>query len=276
VDDGRGRHPEANWLREAYAGEVDRAKQFVIERRLVPLPAGERLDVLETPLYSREFSPQACYIGPAPFDQDAPGLFQFTPVDLRKDKETQARQLSGHCTALIPIVALRETYPGLHVLHARAASARTRLRRMAHNDTMTGGWAAYAEEWMAEEGFLTSDPLSPLFARLLALQRATLALVDSSLHCERMTPAEASAMLTREAMFEPHEAAVAVRQCVVAPTRAAAALVGVTALTALREEAREKLGARFDAATFHGAVCDGGILPPTLVREELWERLGAS
>ena len=276
VADGRERCPEAGWLREAYAGEIDRAKQFVIGRKLVPLPTGERLDVLETPLYSRDFSPQASYVGPAPFDQDASGRFQFTPVDVRKDKETQARQLAGHCTAMIPIVALRETYPGLHVLHARAAGAATRLRRMAHNDAMTGGWAAYAEEWMSDEGFLTSDPLSPLFARLLALRRAAMALVDSSLHCGRMTPADAIALLTDEAMFEPHEATAAVRQCCVAPTRAAATLIGVTELGALREEAREKLGARFDAAAFHGAVCDGGILPPTLVREELWERLGTS
>ncbi len=273
---GRERRPEAGWLREAYAAEIDRAKQFVIEHRLVTLPEGERLEVLETPLYSRDFSPQACYLGPAPFDTHASGLFQFTPVDARRDKETQARQLAGHCTAVIPIVAARETYPGLHVLQARAAGAGTRLRRMARNDAMTGGWAACAEEWMADEGFLTSDPFSPLFARLAALRRATLALVDSSLHCGRLTPANAIALLAGETMLEPDEAVAAVRECCVAPMRSAAALVGATALASLREEARERLGGRFDAAAFHGALCDGGILPPTLVREELWERLGAS
>jgi hypothetical protein len=273
VADGRERRPEAGWLREAYAAEIDRAKRFVTERRLMPLPEGERLEVIETPLYSRDFSPQACYLGPAPFDHDAVGLFQLTPVDPRKDKDTQARQLAGHCTAVVPIVALRETYPGLHVMLARAAGAGTRLRRMARNDAMSGGWVAYAEEWMADEGFLNSDPLSMVFARLASLRRATLALVDSSLHCGRMTPAEAQALLAEETLLEPDAAAAAVRECCVAPTRAASALVGAASLVALREEARAKLGAAYDSAAFHGAVCDGGVLPPTLVREEIWERL---
>jgi uncharacterized protein (DUF885 family) len=103
-----------------------------------------------------------------------------------------------------------------------------------------------------------------------------MALVDSSLHCGRMTPAEAVALLADETMCEPDEAAAAVRECCVAPMRSAAALVGTAALVALREEASGKLGGRFDASAFHGAPCDGGILPPSLVREELWERLGAS
>jgi len=42
VAEGRERHPESNWLREAHLAEIERAKQFVVDHHLVPLPQGTR------------------------------------------------------------------------------------------------------------------------------------------------------------------------------------------------------------------------------------------
>ncbi len=276
VAEGRERRPEAGWLREVYAAEIERAKRFALEHRLVPVPERDRLEVAETPLYTRDFSPQSSYQGPAPFDNDAQALFQFTPIDPRRDKEAQTQQLAGHCLPMLPIIALRETWPGLHVLHTHAANAGTRLRRMARSDAMMGGWAAYAEDLMSETGFLDSDPLAPLFSRLVSYRRAYAAMLDIALHCGRITPPEAEQQLVTETLLEPEDAAAVVRECCVAPTRAAAAFMGRLVLLDLRDEARRRAGDRFDHAKLHAAICAGGILPPALVGEELWERLGAS
>ena len=50
-------------------------------------------------------------------------------------------------------------------------------------------------------------------------------------------------------------------------------LVGKLELVALRDEARKRLGSRFDLQAFHGALLACGSLQPALAREELWERL---
>ena len=274
--EGQRRHPEANWLREAYAGEIERAKRFVLERGLVPLPAGERLEIAETPLFERGTAPQACYQGPAPFDSETTGLFQLTPIDLRRDKDAQARQLAGHCLPMLPLTALRETYPGHHVRHAYANAASTRLRRIARSDVFAEGWAFYVEDVMWEEGFLASDPYSRLFQLQGALRRACLAVIDVGLHTERMTVEEAGALLVAESCWNADEAGGQVRACCGAPTRGLSALVGRMGFQDLREECRERLGARFDRSAFHAAVLAGGALPLALVREELFERLGVA
>jgi len=274
VDEGRRRLPEANWLRETYTAEIERARRFVQERRLAPLPDGERLEIQDTPTYASALAPQACYVGPAPFDAEAPGIFQLTSIDPRRDKDAQARQLEGHCLPMIPLVAVRETYPGLHALHARAARAGTRLRRMARNESMSGGWAAYAEELMAAQGFLDAEPYALVFARLSELRRACLALVDVAMHAGRLTVPQAVVMLAEDALLS-HDAAVsAVRECCLAPTRASSALVGCMAIGDLRDESARQLGAKFDLGGFHVALAEGGMLPPALVREELPSRLG--
>jgi uncharacterized protein (DUF885 family) len=49
--------------------------------------------------------------------------------------------------------------------------------------------------------------------------------------------------------------------------------VGKILLLELRDETRRRLGSRFDLHDFHAALLASGSVPPTLVREELAERL---
>jgi uncharacterized protein (DUF885 family) len=177
---------------------------------------------------------------------------------------------------MLPLTALRETYPGHHVRHSYANSASTRLRRIARSDVFAEGWAFYAEDLMWEEGFLASDPYSRLFQLMGALRRACLAVIDVGLHAGRMTVEDATALLVAEACWTEDEAGAQVRACCGAPTRGLSALVGRMGFQDLRDECRERLGARFDRSAFHAAVLAGGALPLALVREELFERLGVA
>jgi uncharacterized protein (DUF885 family) len=274
VDDARQRAPEPNWLREAYLTEIERARVFVTDRRLVPLVAGERVEIADMPLFDRIAFPVARYQGPAPFDADATGLFLLTAVDPRRDKAEQARQLLGHCAAAMPLSVLRETYPGHHVRHGLASQAPTRLRRVNRNAVLAEGWAFYCEELMAEVGFNMPDPACGLFLQLEAMHRACLAVIDAGLHAGRMGFGEAIALLVDEARLDPEHALAEVRACCAAPTQGASALLGKLAIVELRDEAKRRLGERFDLSAFHSALLSGGAIPPALLREEIWERLG--
>ena len=276
VDDARQRAPEPNWVREAYLTEIERARACVIDRKLVPLAAGERVEIADMPLFDRVAFPVARYQGPAPFDADATGLFLLTAVDPRRDKAEQARQAQGHCAAAMPLAVLRETYPGHHARHGLASQASTRLRRANRNEVMAEGWAFYCEELMAEAGFTMPDPACGLFLQLESMRRACLAVIDAGLHGGRMTFDDAVAMLVDEARLDPEHALAQVRACCAAPTHGASALLGKLAIVELREEAKRRMGDRFDLSVFHAAMLSGGTIPPALMREEIWERLGVS
>jgi len=274
IDDGRRRVPEPHWLRDAYVAEMDRARRFVIERRIAPIPAGERLEILDTPVFERALLPYAAYQAPAPFDADAAGVLYVTPIDIRRSKDEQAAQLAAHCTPALPIIALHEGYPGHHLQLGHANRSGSRLRRIVHSDVFAEGWALYCEELMWEQGYFTADPLTRLFQLRDLLFRACRVVLDASLHSGRMTPPQAVDYLVEQAMLDRTLAASEVSRYCTTPTQPMSYLVGKLQILELRSEAQQKLGARFLLHDFHAALLASGTIPPALVREELWPRLG--
>ncbi len=276
IEQGRERTPEANWLREAYVAEMDRARRFVAERRIAPIPVGERLEILDTPVFDRGMLPYAAYQAPAPFDADTTGVFYVTPIDIRRSKAEQAAQLGAHCTPALPIIALHEGYPGHHLQLTHSNRAATRLRRIVHSDVFMEGWALYCEELMWEQGYFTADPLTRLFQLRDLLFRACRVVVDMGLHSGRMTPEQAIEYMVEEVMLDQHVATAEVRRYCMTPTQPMSYLVGKLQILELRSEAQRKLGARFHLHDFHAAILASGTIPLALVREELWPRLGVA
>ena len=76
-----------------------------------------------------------------------------------------------------------------------------------------------------------------------------------------------------EVMLEPGSAALEVKRYLLSPTQPLSYFVGMLEIQKLRDEAKSRLGARFDLHDFHAALLGVGALPPALVREELWNRL---
>jgi uncharacterized protein (DUF885 family) len=229
---------------------------------------------VDTPLFERATTPYAMYQSPAPFDSDTTGQFYVTPIDLRRSKDEQARQLSGHCSPMLPLIALHETYPGHHLQLCHANRAATRLRRITHSDVFCEGWALYCEELMWEQGYFVTDPLTRLFQLRNARWRACRVVIDAGLHAGRMTPEQAVQLLVEEALLDRVSAHLEVRRYAMTPAQPMSYLIGELALQELRDETRRRLAPRFDLYTFHTALLASGTIPPALVREELWERLG--
>ncbi len=267
------RHPEASRVRELYAAEVDRARRFVRERRIAPIPEGP-LQVIDTPPFERVFVPYASYLPPGPFDADQTGVFYVTPIDLSRSRAEQLEQLEGHCTASIPLVVLHETYPGHHVQRLAANQASSRLRQLASDACFVDGWALYCEEMMWEQGFFT-DPATRLIQLRDLMFRACRAVIDVRLQCGSMTPEEAVEFLVTEALIEPVNARREVRRYVLAPTQPLSFLVGKLELMRLRDEERARAGDRFSLPEFHAGLLAGGAMPIALVRDELRERVRA-
>jgi uncharacterized protein (DUF885 family) len=276
IGEGRRRVPEAHGLRDAYVAEVERTRRFVVERKIAPIPRGERLDILDTPVFERALRPYAVYQAPAPFDAETAGVLYVTPIDIRRSKDEQAAQLGAHCTPALPIIALHEGYPGHHLQLTHANRAGSRLRRLMHSDVFAEGWALYCEELMWEQGYFTADPLTRLFQLRDLLFRACRVVLDAALHSGRMTPAEGVDYLVEQAMLDRALASSEVSRYCSTPTQPMSYLVGKLQILELRSEAQQKLGQRFVLHDFHAALLASGTIPPALVREELWSRLGVA
>lgn len=268
----RSRHPEPLRVRDAYAAEMERARRFVADRGIAPIPEG-RLEIVDTPPFERATIPLASYLAPAPFDVEPCGTFYVTPIDLGRRREEVDAMLESHNYSAITLAALHEAWPGHHLQLVHAARTGSRIRRLADNPVMAEGWALYCEEMMFEEGFFL-DPLTRLYQLRDLLWRACRVVIDVGLQTGRMTTGQAVSFLIEHAMLEPLSAAIEVQRYALTPTVPLSFLTGRTLLLELREEMKRALGGRFSLGEFHEQVLRSGTIPPALVREELYERMG--
>lgn len=270
--ESKRRHPDPLRVRDAYSAEMERARRFVVDRKLAP--AGEcRLEIVDTPVYERVTTPIASYLPPAPFDVEQVGTFFVTPIDLSRKREDVDAQAQSHNYSSITLTSLHEAWPGHHLQEGVASRLGSRLRRLSRSTLLSEGWALYCEEMMFEQGFFL-EPHTRLVQLRDLLWRACRVVIDVGLQCGRMTTAQAVDHLVQNAALDRGSAESEVRRYITMPTEPLSYLVGKMLLLELREEAQKKAGPRFVLHDFHDAVLRSGSIPPFLVREELWERLG--
>ena len=272
LEESRRRHPEPLRVREAYVAEMERARRFVLERGLAPMPNCP-LEIVDTPHFDRVLTPYASYLPPAPFDVEQSGTLFVTPVDLARGREHVDAHVGGHSYASITLIAVHEGYPGHHLQLANASRTGSRLRRLHASPVFSEGWALYSEELMRDEGFFL-DAHVPLVLLRNLLWRACRVVLDVELQRERMSFTEAVDWLVEQVMLDRASAEMEVKRYVLTPGEPLGYMVGRWLLNEIRDEARAALGARFELGAFHAALLQSGTIPLSLAREEVLSRLG--
>jgi uncharacterized protein (DUF885 family) len=265
VEELKAEHPSADGLRQRYASEMQRARGFVVEHDLATIPEGEKLDVIDTPVFARQLLPYAAYMPAGPFEAKQQGFFWVTPVDSSRTEAEQERQLRGHALRSIPVIALHEGYPGHHLQLVRANANPSKARKLTWNNIFIEGWALYCEEMMKDAGFL-EDPASRLFQLKETLWRAARVVVDVGLQRGEMTVAQAVDFMVDEAALERVNAAVEVNRYTANPSQPSSYLVGKLEIMDIRRRYEEELATGLDLKAFHDALLDVGSVPPKLAR----------
>jgi uncharacterized protein (DUF885 family) len=215
-----------------------------------------KLEVKRVPEFKEATTPGAYYGGPS-LDGVRPGVFY---VNLRDPKETyrpDTRTLAYH-----------EGVPGHHF----QISVQTELkgvpffRRVIPFTAYAEGWALYAERLALEEGF-HQDAEDSLGAMGAELFRAVRLVVDTGIHRKRWTRQQAIDYMTANTGMDTSEVVTEIERYIVSPGQACAYKVGQLEILALRDRAKERLGARFDLRKFHDTVLTCGSVPLTVLEE---------
>jgi len=264
-------HPAADGIKQAYQTKIDAAKAFVIERRIVTLPPGERVITIDTPPAMRRSSPFGTFQSVDPFGDGREGKLVLTPIEEWMTPAQRNDRLRSHHTAWIPIIAVHEAYPGHHVDGLiRQANPRL-LRKVVNESIMSEGWGLFTEEMMYEQGFLQGDDvrLTQLRNRLW---RAARVIMDASLHTGKMTYDEAVTFLADKVRFDRYAAALDVDMYTVRPTYVLGYLIGMQEIEGIRRDYVAKYGEPTPPSEFYDRLLSVGSIPPALVRESLFAR----
>jgi uncharacterized protein (DUF885 family) len=165
-------------------------------------------------------------------------------------------------------LAFHEAVPGHHlqISVAQNQKALPHFRREMGPDAYVEGWALYAERLSDEMG-LYSSPAARFGMLNLEAWRACRLVIDTGMHAFGWTRQQAIDFLTKNTALPEPEAVNEVDRYIADPGQALAYKVGQLEIVALRDEAKKRLGDRFDLRAFHDRFLEVGAVPLPIARK---------
>jgi uncharacterized protein (DUF885 family) len=159
-------------------------------------------------------------------------------------------------------LTFHESMPGHHLQFALAQrlEAIPDFRRFAYVTAYCEGWALYCERLADELGLYRGD-LERLGMVSFDAWRACRLVVDTGMHALGWGRDRAIGFMRDNTALSESNIANEVDRYIAWPGQATAYMVGRLRIRSLRDQARGRLGARFDLRDFHDAVLSSGPVP---------------
>ncbi len=195
-----------------------------------------------------------------PTPGDTMGHYMFNGSDLPDRSMLGAAALIFH-----------ELVPGHHFQIAlqREQTTMPGFRRQATGTAFVEGWGEYASTLAGEIG-MYSDPWDRYGRLSMDIFLACRLVVDTGMNALGWSRARAQAYMKEYTLHSDRQIDTeTLRYSADMPGQALAYKMGSREFLRMREEARRRLGSRFDIKRFHAFVLSGGAMPFTLLRQRL-------
>jgi uncharacterized protein (DUF885 family) len=241
----------------------DRVKDMYgrLPRAFVTLP-GAPLEIRPVPREIQDGASNGYYRGAA-LDGSRPAMYFINLKDLGDwPKYT------------LPTLCYHEGVPGHHLQISIAQESKDipLLRKTGGFSAYSEGWALYAEQLSDELGAYAGDPLGRAGFLQSFLFRAARLVVDTGIHSKRWSREKATDYMARTTGYaRPRSQREIERYCTMIG-QACSYKVGHTAWLRAREDAKKRLGARFDIKQFHEILREGSM-PLSILERRIRERM---
>ena len=223
------------------------------------------VEIRRVPVYTQAGAPGGYYQIPA-LDGSRPGTFW---INLRDTNELPRWAL--------PTLVHHEAAPGHHFQLAMVLElpGLPLIRKAGGGfSANTEGWALYAEQLCDEMGLYDNDPLGRLGMLQGAIFRAGRCVVDTGLHSKGWSREQAIDYMVATTGDNRASMTSEVERYCTWPGQATSYKVGQTHWLKLREDARARLGAKFDIRDFHDAGLTAAPMPLSVLQNviDAWVR----
>jgi hypothetical protein len=258
-------HPNRGEVAPAAQKIVDELFAFIRERRLVDLPQGERVTVAAAPAYDLGLA--SMHSSPPLEAHPVKSFYYITDAQAGWPMDRQNAWLQKFNYATLADITAHEVAPGhyVHSLFMRRTPGKIRriwigLNPFPQPSSGQDGWAHYAEQLVADEGFKKDDPRYRLAQTSEALTRICRLIAGLRLHSGEWSIDRAAQLFETDA----HLPAPAARQEAIRGTydpTYGGYFLGKMAALKLRRDVQAASGAAFDLREFHERVMSNGIAP---------------
>jgi len=164
---------------------------------------------------------------------------------------------------------IHEAIPGHHYQVAVQQEAEIPEFRKSYWTSAFGeGWALYAESLGTDLGMYT-DPYQYMGKLNNEIERAVRLVVDAGMHHKGWTREKAIAYVLENQPVSEEQAIQRIERYMVTPGQAVSYKVGELKIIALRENAKQQLGDKFDIREFHDQVLKDGSLPLSILEGKI-------
>ena len=243
---------------EAKAREALARAQAAVPRAFGAVRPKAPCEVVPIPPHEAPYTTVAYYREPA-VDGSRPGRYYVNTYAPTTRTRYEAEVLAFH-----------ESVPGHHlqIAVAQEFAGLPLVRRHQGSTAYVEGWALYTERLSGELGLYTSD-VDRLGVLSFDAWRACRLVVDTGLHALGWTRDQAVRYMLENTLLAENNVANEVDRYVATPGQALAYKLGQREILALRELARQRLGARFSLAEFHDRVLENGAVTLGVLRDHV-------
>jgi uncharacterized protein (DUF885 family) len=258
-------HPARGDVVPAARTLVAELSAFVRERGLVDLPVDEPIQVAAAPAYDLGLA--SMHSSPPLESHPVASYYYVTDADPTWPEVRQDGWLRAFNYATLADITAHEVMPGhfVHSLYMRKTPGKVRriwvgLNPFPQPSSGQDGWAHYAEQLVADEGFHGDDPRYRLAETAEALNRICRLIAGLKLHAGEWTVEQAAEFFVREAHLPEAQARREAIRGTYDPTYGGYFLGKLAALK-LRDDYRAAQGSAFSLREFHARVMQNGIAP---------------
>ena len=164
-------------------------------------------------------------------------------------------------------LTVHEAMPGhyLQLAHSNNFHGPTKIRTFFWSGPFVEGWATYAEQLMAENGY--GGPEVKMQQLKMRLRLLINAIIDQKIHTGGMTEQEAMDMMMNEGFQEEGEAAGKWRRACLTSTQLSTYYVGNLEINDIRRAYEEKYGPNVDYKKMHDEMLSFGSPPAKYVKK---------
>ena len=266
--DVQSHHPAPDKLLQAFRDTLGGLQQFIVEKKIITIPAGATPELEDTPPFMRATT-EASIDTPGPYEtHDNHALFNVTAPDPKWPPARTEDWMKGFNNSMIPGVAIHEVFPGHFVQFLWINQSSSKVRKLISCGSNAEGWAHYTEQMMLDEGFGNGDPRLRMGQLQDALLRNARFIVGIKMHTQGMTLAQAEDFFVNEGYQPRSVAKVETKRGTSDPTYLVYTL-GKLEILKLREDYRKMKGADFSLMEFHNRLMQQGGVPIKIVRKAM-------
>ncbi len=251
--------------------DLAETREFVRVKQLLPLPARDNLQVIDTPEFMRGIYAVGGFASAPALEPQLGAFYWITPIPKTWPAERIQSKLREYNFYSLKLLTVHEAMPGHYVQLEYANDVQPRSRRLLRtvfgNGPYVEGWAVYATGMMLDEGYLNGSPELRLTFQKQLLRTLANAILDVRLQTMGMTDEQAMDLMLNKTFQEKEEATAKLQRAKLSSCQLPTYYVGWRDWLRVREEYRKQKAGGFNLAEFHEQALKAGSVPmPALAR----------